>query len=156
MSFIISELINLIYFPQPEPAVLSNILEEETSTQSTSSQDELEEQNLEIQVCKIFFPNINTQGLSSFYPTHSKKDATLKEICEYINVLLPNILHHRNQLKNFRMAIKVFREINNSIMIDIDFSEKLKVINKFQAQSVPWNKTSITVHSGILKWHKNL
>ena len=36
-------------------------------------------------------------------------------------------------------------------MIDIDFSEKLKVPIKFQAQSQHWNEKTVIVHSGIMK-----
>ena len=36
-------------------------------------------------------------------------------------------------------------------MIDIDFSEKLKVPIKFQAQSQHWNERTVIVHSGIMK-----
>ena len=61
------------------------------------------------------------------------------------------IIHHRNLLRHYRTTIREFREMNNPIMIDIDFSEKLKITNKAQAQSEYWNEKSITVHSGILK-----
>ena len=79
---------------------------------------------------------------------HTSKN--LKGITEFISGLLQKIIHHWNQLKNFRSIIFSFREHHEADFIDIDFSEKLKIPIKFQAQSQHWNERTVIVHSGIL------
>lgn len=76
--------------------------------------------------------------------------SNLFEITEFITEMMPKIIHHRNQLKNYRAIIHTFREHHNAVLIDIDFSEKLKVPIKFQAQSQHWNERTVIVHSGIM------
>ena len=80
-----------------------------------------------------------------------KVNANITNIIDAIIKLLPKIIHHRNLLKNYRNTIAEFRDINTGIMIDIDFSEKLKVISKQEAQSQHWNQKGIIVHSGIMQ-----
>ena len=80
-----------------------------------------------------------------------KVNANITNIIDTIIKLLPKIIHHRNLLKNYRNTIAEFRDINTGIMIDIDFSEKLKVISKQEAQSQHWNQKGIIVHSGIMQ-----
>ena len=75
----------------------------------------------------------------------------LKFLTNFIDGMLPNILHHRNLLRNYRNAISRFHQTYNSINIDIDFSEKLKVPLKYEPQILHWNNPQVIVHSGILK-----
>ena len=65
--------------------------------------------------------------------------------------LLSKIVHHRNLLKNYRKTINELRNLHTCVMIDMDFSEKLKVTTKNEAQSQHWNQRSIIVHSGIMR-----
>ena len=75
----------------------------------------------------------------------------MSAICDFIAELLPSIINHRNELKHYRQTIHDFRQLTNCIAIDVDFSEKLKVPTKMQAQSQHWNQKGITVHSGVHK-----
>ena len=83
-------------------------------------------------------------------PIHSQ--SSLKDIVHFTTKNLPKVIHHCNQLKNYQNSIHKFKDSHDAVMIDIDFSEKLKVPLKFKAQSQNWNeKTDKTVHSGIMK-----
>ena len=42
----------------------------------------------------------------------------------------------------------------DSLIIDTDFSENLKLPVKFEPQSLHWCHETITVHSGIVKLHR--
>ena len=42
----------------------------------------------------------------------------------------------------------------DSLFIDIDFSENLKLPVKFEPQSLHWCHEAITMHSGIVKLHR--
>ena len=59
----------------------------------------------------------------------------IKKITEFISNLLPEIVHYRNHLKNYRKSIHKFCENFSSAMTGIDFTEKLKVPVEFQAHS---------------------
>ena len=79
------------------------------------------------------------------------EDSNLEQISAFIDDLLPSILHHRNQLKNYRNTIKHLRDNIRGTFIDIDFSEKLKIPTQEQAQSQHWCEKTAIVHSGIMK-----
>ena len=80
-------------------------------------------------------------------------NVNLEFIVKFMDLLLPNIIHHRNQLCNYRNTIHTFSNLFDSISIDIDFSEKLKVPLKYEPQSMHWTGVEVIVHSGILKNH---
>ena len=71
-------------------------------------------------------------------------------ILEFIDKLLHTIIHHRNQLKNFRMAYPVLLENLSSPQIHIDVSENLTPLHR-QPQSMYWNDYQLSAHSGIMK-----
>ena len=64
-----------------------------------------------------------------------KEKFDINQISEFLNSLLEEILHHRNQLKHLRHCIQKIDEIfTNSINIDVDFAEKMKVPVKDEPQ----------------------
>ena len=52
---------------------------------------------------------------------------------------------------NYRSVIHKFKELFDSVNLDVDFSEKLKVPLKYEPQSMHWIDAQIIVHSAILK-----
>ena len=71
----------------------------------------------------------------------------LSEITSFIDELLADILNHRNQLKHFRTVIPMINaSFANSLYIDIDFSENLKVPVKWEPQSLHWYHEQVTFH----------
>ena len=55
--------------------------------------------------------------------------------------MLPNIIHHRNLLKNYRSNIDVVIEsIDHCVQLWLDFSENLTVHVKQEPQSLHWSK----------------
>ena len=70
---------------------------------------------------------------------------------EFVEQLLPTIVHHRTKLKLYRSSIKAFYQLFDAVHIDIDFSENLTLDVKWELQSLHWVKQQITVHSGIVK-----
>ena len=79
------------------------------------------------------------------------QDVTAEYILHFLEARLSTVIHHRNQLKNYRNAIHIFNSLFDAVSIDIDFSEKLKITLKKEPQSVHWPGLEIIVHSGILK-----
>ena len=77
--------------------------------------------------------------------------ANMTRLVEFINQILPATIHHRNQLRSYRNTVHEFKDNIDGVKIDVDFSEKLKVPAKNQAQSQHWNEKAVIVHSGILK-----
>ena len=76
----------------------------------------------------------NSQEGKHLEPVDSQ--STLKDIADFITEQLQKTFHHWNQLKNYRNSIHEFKDsLNDAVMIDINFSEKLKPLTKFQAQS---------------------
>ena len=66
--------------------------------------------------------------------------------------MLIKLVHHRNMLKHYRSTIKQFMQLfDNSVHLDIDFSQNLSLPLKQEPQSLHWTKQQVTVHSGILK-----
>ena len=80
-----------------------------------------------------------------------QENANMAFIIDFINTILPNIIHHRNELKHFRSVVKEFTLLYSSINIDMDFSENHTVPMKSQPQSMYWTLQTVTVHSGITK-----
>ena len=57
-----------------------------------------------------------------------KENFDINQISKFLNYLLEEILHHRNQLKHSRHCVQKIDEIfTNSINIDVDFAGNLKV-----------------------------
>ena len=84
-------------------------------------------------------------------PKHEK--VNLSGIIDFIDELLADIIHHRNQLKHFRTVIPMINaSFANSLYIDIDFSENLKIPVKWEPQSLHWHHEQVTFHSGIVKF----
>lgn len=81
----------------------------------------------------------------------SSSSLALSDVVDFVDKMLPKIIHHRNQLKHYRTVIHKFKELNDYIDIDIDFSENLKVPVKYEPQSMHWSHLQITVHSGLMK-----
>ena len=80
-------------------------------------------------------------------------DATLPFLIQFIDKMLPKIIHHRNQLKNFRSNVNsVTKHFDNAVLIDIDFSENLDVKTFKEPQSSHWTSHQLSVHSGILRY----
>ena len=64
-----------------------------------------------------------------------KEKFDINQISKFLNSLLEEILHHRNQLKHLRHCILKIDEIfTNSINIDVDFAGNLKVPVKNEPQ----------------------
>jgi hypothetical protein len=81
---------------------------------------------------------------------------SLEYILDFIEKLLPNIIHHRNKLRLFRNTKKKFMQLfdneeNSYVYMDVDFSENLTIDIKWEPQSLHWSKKQVTVHSGIVK-----
>ena len=74
-------------------------------------------------------------------------------ILDFIDDLLPKIVHHRNLLSNFRSAFPIVLQSLSTTEICLDFSENLTLTLPQEIQSMYWGqaKTSVTIHSGLLK-----
>ena len=82
--------------------------------------------------------------------------ANLDFVIEFIDLGLTNIIHHRNQLKNYRNTMQTFNSMFNAVSIDVDFSEKLKVPLKYEPRSMHWTGVEIIVHSSCLHVFVNI
>ena len=69
-----------------------------------------------------------------FVPTKNGPKKRLTQVIENVGIaflvkfvsdLLPEIIHHRNELKYFRSVVKIFHTMYNSIYIDMDYSERI-------------------------------
>ena len=80
-------------------------------------------------------------------------EVNISFVLDFIEKMLPNIIHHRNLLRNYRTNINtVLTNINNLIQLWIDFSEKLTIPVNKEIQSLHWSREQKTIHSGILKF----
>ena len=61
---------------------------------------------------------------------------SIDTLIEFIDELLYKIIHHRNQLKNYRSVIHTFKELFDNVNLDVDFSQKLKVPLRFEPQFI--------------------
>ena len=77
--------------------------------------------------------------------------ADINAVLEFIDQLLPRIIHHRNHLRHYRNCVKSYAINNDCVELDIDFSEKLSVPLKYEPQSMHWTNSLVIVHSGIKK-----
>ena len=77
--------------------------------------------------------------------------ATLKYMVDFIENIMPNVIHHRNMLRLFRNTKKNFMELFPSVYMDVDFSENLTIDILWEIQSLHWCKKQVTVHSGVIK-----
>ena len=79
--------------------------------------------------------------------------ANLEFLMKFITTnLLSKIIHHSNQLIHYRTVIKKFWGMFNTFLLEIDFSENLKVPVKFEPQSMHWPHEQVNIHPGILKF----
>ena len=65
----------------------------------------------------------------------SENDAEYPYILKFIGKQLSKIIHHRNQLKNFRYTNNIFNHLYDA-PLDIDFSKKFKAPLKCEPQSM--------------------
>ena len=72
-------------------------------------------------------------------------------LVNFITDLLSKIIHHQNQLRHYCTAIKKFQQIFNTVSLEIDFSENLKVPVEYEPLSMHWSHERVTIHFGILK-----
>ena len=75
----------------------------------------------------------------------------MKYLINFLDGMLSDIIHHRNQLKHYRTCIHDLKKVYDTAVLDIDFSENLSIPVKFEPQSLHWSHEQITVHSGISK-----
>jgi hypothetical protein len=79
------------------------------------------------------------------------RDVDLKFLVQFIEKLLPTIIHRRNQLKHYKNTVQECTDMFDCVEIDIDYSEKLTVPVKYEPQDLHWHNSQVIVHSGILK-----
>ena len=79
------------------------------------------------------------------------QDVTAEYFSDFLDTRLSAIIHHRNQLKNYRNAIHVFNSLVDAESIDIDCLQKFKIPLNKEPQPVHRSGVEIIVHSGILK-----
>eukprot|EP00794_Sanderia_malayensis_P020851 gene20851-22896_t len=94
---------------------------------------------------------VNKQGNEVVRLKPQRSEMNIASIITFISNLMPNIIHHRNQLKHYRNTISDITDMFNTVSIDIDFCENLSVPVKQEPQSLHWCHQQVTVHSGILK-----
>ena len=71
------------------------------------------------------------KGEDKFRLEPESKKVDMNALVEFIQNMLPNVIHHRNQLKHYRSIVKLYKELFGCIEIDVDFSEKLTVPLKY-------------------------
>ena len=87
------------------------------------------------------------------------KDVNISDVIDFIGSLLPKIIHHRNLLKNYRTNLKIILEnINDCIVMGLDFSENLTVPVKQEPQSLHWSKgpENSTLRNYQIEWHNTI
>ena len=67
---------------------------------------------------------VNKKGEVVKKLTPIKMSATATYLMEFVEQLLPTIVHHRNKLKLYRSSIKAFYQLFDAVHIDIDFSDR--------------------------------
>ena len=78
-------------------------------------------------------------------------DSNLAFIITFLADLLPKIIHHRNELQNFRSVVPEFNGLFNGVYLDLDIAENLTIPMKHSPQSMYWAQETVTIHSGISK-----
>ena len=101
--------------------------------------------------------NVDKHGEIKKQLSVKSEQVNVKFIVEFIEKILPNIVHHRNLLLNFRTEYPRVLESLSTVEIHVDFSENLTLTLPEEIQSMYWGqaKTQVTVHSGILKFQGN-
>ena len=94
-------------------------------------------------------PYRTKKGNDIFRLEAETKKVDLGAIVKFIDDMLPNIIHHRNQLKHYRNTVKAAINLFNCIEIDLDFSEKLTVALKYEPQSMHWTNSQLIVHCAM-------
>ena len=79
-------------------------------------------------------------------------EATLSYLVTFLQQVLPQILHHQNELKHFRSVAKDFCSQFNAVYMDMDYSENLAIPMKKQPQSLYWTQEMCSIHSEIWKF----
>ena len=117
----------------------------------------LDERDDDTLIAMQYFVNENTGKINKKTGKEIKifKAVNMKHITFIINFisnLLPDIINHRNHLKHYRCTIpEVLNTFENSILVDVDFSENLNIPVKYEPQSLHWCHQQVSVHSGITK-----
>ena len=76
-------------------------------------------------------------------------------LVEFMDIMLPNIIHHRNMLKLYQNTKGAFLDfMHYALHIDIDYSQNLTIGISWEPQSMHWSKKQATVHSGIFKYNE--
>ena len=70
---------------------------------------------------------VNKQGKEVIRLKPLRSEMNIASIITFIADLMPNIIHHRNQLKHYRNTISEITDMFDTVSIDIDFSENLSV-----------------------------
>ena len=81
-------------------------------------------------------------------------EANVSWVLNFLEELLPKIIHHRNLFKNYRTNLDtVINSIENITEVGLDFSENITLPVNKEPQSLHWAgcKEQKTVHSGITK-----
>ena len=78
-------------------------------------------------------------------------EATISYIVTFLQQVLPQILHHQNELKHFQSVVKDFCSQFNAVYMDMDYSENLTILMKKQPRSLYWTQEVYSIHSGISK-----
>ena len=80
------------------------------------------------------------------------KDANIAFVVDYLDELLPKIVHHRNLLKNYRTVFPEVLQSFETLEIHVDFSENLVLNLPEEIHSMYYGcaKRVITVHSGLV------
>ena len=101
--------------------------------------------------------NVDKHGEIKKQLSVKSEQVNVKFIVEFIEKILPNIVHHRNLLLNFRTEYPRVLESLSTVEIHVDFSENLTLTLPEEIQSMYWGqaKTQVTLHSGILKFQGN-
>ena len=72
-------------------------------------------------------------------------------IITFISDRLAKTIHHRNHSRHYRTSSKVFKEnVDTTYSIDVDFSENLTILVKFEPQRLRRCHQEVTIHSGII------
>ena len=53
--------------------------------------------------------------------------ANFSFLVPFLTKTIPEIIHHRNELKHFRSVVGMFRLLFNAVCMDLDFSENLTI-----------------------------
>ena len=86
-----------------------------------------------------------------------KLDSSEENVFWYSHIfIIFEALHHAWSIKrSYGNAIHIFNSLFDTVSINIDFSEKLKILLKKEPQSVHWPGVEIIVDSRILRKDSN-